>query len=423
MISADGSRIFFQAPFGFSGGQIYLREDGVRTYRLNVSENGPSQFQPARIWDASRDGSRVFFSTSEQLLSDDEDSSEDLYMYDVNKPAGQHLTLISASSSIADPNPNFNSAVAVSDDGQYAYFLSSSQLVSGQPSVFGLALYVWHAGDLNYIGTFQPSEMSDDNGTRATWTFFSSAKTSRVSPDGRYILFMATDAPENRGGYDQDGHREFYLYDADNGRLACVSCNPSGAAAVADAFVNERVGGGVSYSTADLPHSLSDDGRYVFFNTPEALLPEDTNGQPDEYDSKTGQISLLSSGTSSSPSLLIDASSDGRNAFFATRQRLSGWDIDDAYDVYDARVGGGLREPLPVTAACEGESCLPGSPPAPPPPPAASQAAGAGNPPRRCPKGTHRARRHGKVRCVKKHRKHKHNKNHKQSHNNRRAGR
>src|SRR4029077_19493995 len=41
---------------------------------------------------------------------------------------------------------------------------------------------------------------------------------------------------------------------------------------------------------------------------------------------------------------------------FASAQRLIPRDSDSAYDIYDARVGGGFIEPHP-SLACEGEGC------------------------------------------------------------------
>ena len=44
-------------------------------------------------------------------------------------------------------------------------------------------------------------------------------------------------------------------------------------------------------------HHLSDSGQ-VFFDTPEALVPSDTNGQPDVYEYEEGEPYLISAGTS-----------------------------------------------------------------------------------------------------------------------------
>jgi hypothetical protein len=83
-----------------------------------------------------------------------------------------------------------------------------------------------------------------------------------------------------------------------------------------------------------------------------------------------------------------------------TRERLVGWDVDQNYDLYDARVGGGLPDPIPPQPPCAGESCQ-GSLGTPPNDlnSASSNFHGSGNP---------RARKHHK----KKHHKKRHHKRH-----------
>jgi hypothetical protein len=419
MISADGSRILFQTPADEASGNIYLREDGERTYQLNVSESEPAaEPQPAQLWEASRDGSRVFFTTFQRLVAEDEDSSKDLYMYEVEKPAGHRLTLVSAST-VGEGGAS--RVIGASDDGRYVYFFAFGQLVPGAPDA-PLGIYVWHDGDLSYIGEEFDSNIAVLNGPRTPSRVVGVSKRSHITPDGRHLLFMTEADAGFRGrggfaGYEHPNNEELYLYSADSGRLQCASCNPSGAAATVNAVTNVRTGEGPSSSTPDLAHALSDDGRYAFFSTAEKLLDEDTNGQSDAYayDSRNGQVHLLSSGTDPYASYLIDASDDGANAFFATRERLSGWDRDDSYDLYDARVGGGLPEPAPVPDVCSGDSCPHPVPAASAAGPTTSKATGPGNPPRPCRKGTRRVVRDGKVRCLKK-------KPHHKKHNRRRAG-
>jgi hypothetical protein len=120
---------------------------------------------------------------------------------------------------------------------------------------------------------------------------------------------------------------------------------------------------------------LSNSGR-VFFNSTDALVPQDTNGTVDVYEyeptgvggcneaSQTfsarsaGCVDLISKGTSSEESVFLDASESGDDVFFLTTAQLSKRDTDSTYDVYDARVGGGEAEAVkPVEclgAACQG---------------------------------------------------------------------
>src|SRR5262249_48320256 len=109
-ISADGSRIVFTAaPFTLPGsidntitvvgraGDLYMRIDGSRTLKLNVSERpdcaahdpcghtpepDPAGPQPAMYGGASRDDSKVFFTTKEQLTDDANTGDLKLYRYD-----------------------------------------------------------------------------------------------------------------------------------------------------------------------------------------------------------------------------------------------------------------------------------------------------------------------------------------------------
>src|SRR5262249_32647636 len=119
---------------------------------------------------------------------------------------------------------------------------------------------------------------------------------------------------EGRGGfagYDQTSSKcpaslpgvgcfEIYVYDAVTGSLRCASCDPSGAPPTGDANDNvklESSAGDLSH-TSYLNRALSADGHYVFFSSPDALVPEDTNGRYDayEYDTQTEEVHLLSSG-------------------------------------------------------------------------------------------------------------------------------
>ncbi len=132
--------------------------------------------------------------------------------------------------------------------------------------------------------------------------------TSRVSPNGEWFAFMSR---RSLTGYDNtDVHlgqptEEVYLYNAVADQLVCASCNPSGVrpAGVKYKTINGHLAGGdrvwpdetwlaatipgwtpLSLSDAlHQPRYLSNGGR-VFFNSAEALVPQDVNGQIDVYE-------------------------------------------------------------------------------------------------------------------------------------------
>ncbi len=410
-VSADGSHVFFTDP---TTGNIYVRIDGTDTVQLNASEKSTPEESPApaSLWEASADGTRAFFITAEALVDGDDDTLPDLYMYDEAAPAGERLSVLS----VHDPELFVDAVIGASDDGHYVYFIAE-----------GIQIYLWHDGAVTFVGALSDGSDAGFNRPDGFYNALPTLNRSRVTPDGRHLIVTTRGDGGFKGlggfgGYDHAGHEEIYVYSADTGAVACASCNPSGAAASDDALPFAQKGFGLQ--TWHQNHALSSDGRWVFFNTRDALVAGDANGRIDayEYDVDKESVRLLSSGAAPTDSFFLEASPSGADAFIATRERLAGWDLDENYDVYDVRVNGGLPEPPPVPGPCSGEACQ-GAPHTSPGELSASSASlrGAGNhrvhrP--RCTKKQRRVRRNGKVRCAKKHRKH-----HKRADNHRRAGR
>jgi hypothetical protein len=117
-----------------------------------------------------------------------------------------------------------------------------------------------------------------------------------------------------------------------------------------------------------------------------------------------GCLYLLSEGESSDASYFLDASSDGSSAFIATTSQLVPVDRDDLYDVYDARIDGGIDAQHVVPGVpCENDACRgPATQTPPGSSPGSSTFSGPGNP---------KPHKHHK----KKHKKH-HKKKHKKKH-------
>jgi hypothetical protein len=397
-ISADGSRIAFTAPVDVDSrdsagvADLYLREDHNRTIQINAEERtlppDPPQENVATFWTASADLSRIFFSTQEQLTDDDtSETSRDLYMYDASRPAidPHNLTLIGDDSEPDDgTGSDVLGAIGSSAAGDYVYFYSTNQLVDDGvagstvvPCSPDVCIFVWHDGVTRFVGRTAFGEESQAI-LGGNWLIFET-KGARITEDGKRLAFLSDGTSDDEydhgtscgGGFDEDrtyftpnpGCAELYVYDATadggEGELTCVSCNPSGVHTTDTETRIDLKTATLSLGTDYLNHPVSDDGRFVFFSTGEPLLPEDVNGDvydAYQYDMVTRELSLLSSGDTPNHAFFLDASADGRDVFFRTREQLVGWDTDQQIDVYDARVGGGFPEPV-IPVACQGAAC------------------------------------------------------------------
>jgi hypothetical protein len=388
-ISKDGSRVIWSAD-----GHIYMRyTTGVqngRTVQLDAVQGGSGGGGSSEFQIASNDGSRVFF-TSQLSLTLDSSGARDLYECEMVEEVGElkcRLSDLTPAGSVV--SGQMQGVVGASDDGSRVYFVS------------GTTQYVYHGGATKQVAVLANADEPD-------WTVNTlSHMTSQVSSDGRWLAFMSQ---RELTGYDThdavtgEPDEEVYLYDAlaDNGagRVVCASCDPTGARPVgvldpstSDGLaLGDRVWHGVSRVAANVPgwtpyrlvislyqsRYLSGSGR-LFFNSSDALVPQDVNGTEDVYeyeppgvgDCSSGSVSfsvrsggcvrLVSSGSSGEESGFMDASATGGEVFFLTAARLSSADRDTAVDIYDARecsTGSPCLAVPPVAPpACDtGDSC------------------------------------------------------------------
>jgi hypothetical protein len=169
---------------------------------------------------------------------------------------------------------------------------------------------------------------------------------------------------DNRDALSGQPDAEVYLYDAVSRGLVCASCNPTGARPTGEydtrelemdrtqAWVGEWLSAmiptwtPINISTALYqPRYLSDEGR-LFFDSAEALVPQDTNGREDVYEYEPvgvggcrqvgGCVYLISGGAGKADSTFLDASASGNDVFFHTNDQLVSQDYDHVFDVYDA---------------------------------------------------------------------------------------
>jgi hypothetical protein len=431
-ISADGSRIFwtYQPPSGPT--QLLARLDRSETIQLDAAAGGPDPSGGGSFWAAADNGSQVFFTSPNRLTAAASaagpGSLGDLYRYDVDT---RSLTDITPDPTPGADPPSVLGVLGASESGDAVYFAANGVLAgaaqAGKPN-----LYLWRAGSgLRFIATLSPADsslphplpLSRLGDGYSSWSKAPGAQTARVTPDGRHLAFLSAAALTEYDGVGQASGEpvsEVYLYDADSEEISCASCNPSGARPLGASELP------VWITPFEQPRYLTDGGTRLFFQSADALSLADTNGKRDVYEferagsgscsaessafvaASKGCVFLLSSGKDGADSFFLDASSEADNVFLSTRQKLVLGDVDERFDVYDARVGGGFAPQPPPPPPCQGENCramerAPGELP-----PGSSGFVGEGNakpaprPHRLCRKGQRRVRRGGKVRCVKK---------------------
>jgi hypothetical protein len=341
-VSADGSRVFFVAPGDESTPpQLYVRENGQRTLWISHPDASMPTSEPRGVEfrAATADGSEVVFSSEDPLLPDDPAGLQyGLYLYTAAPSPGSSSNLTFIGRYAEAPE-----VLGMSTDARRIYFRSGS------------TLSLWDEGTTRVVTT----RFAGGGGPEEALESGALA----VSTDGERMAFIGTTQEWEAllsGRASRGAHTEMYLYEAPTQTLTCVSCPGDGAAVSASIQTEPRATAfGVGIGLGFQHRFISDNGRYVFFNTPEALVPRDTNGLTDayEYNTETGSASLLSSGTGDHGAWFVEASTNGDNAFFVTQQSYSRADRDSLVDLYDARVNGGLPESPPPPVPCAGDAC------------------------------------------------------------------
>jgi hypothetical protein len=416
-ISGDGSRIVVGKRIGTDGaGNEYVHPYMHIGNSPNSVDLAPLATNGVLFAGMTADGSRVFFTTVDQLLpAEDTDSSSDLYEAEVDPSGGLHLALVSANPSPVACNPvaddefaHWNTptgaancdAVAVGGGGGVAsssgvvYFLSPEQLDGGagtlnQPNLYRAA----PGGEPVFVATLEPNNplvlhSVEAAAARHTGDF-------QTTPSGNFAGFVSA---LELTGVNTFGALDVFRYDAGAEQLVCASCDTTG---TSDASLAEDA------ALAPDGLSLLEDGR-LFFTSRLALVLNDANRRKDVYQWANGEQKLITTGTGPFDSGLLTASADGTDVFFFTHEPLAPEEDNDGFlmRVYDAREGGGFfKLPAPVPCQASDECHGPGT--AVPPQPDI-RSAGPSTPGNFVTCRKNQVKRAGK--CVKKHHKKKHRK-------------
>jgi DNA-binding beta-propeller fold protein YncE len=444
-LSSDGRTVWFTAagcPGGGTGANsgvkvpadaLYERveqERGMETVLASGSAPEPEcdtacQAQPpgnASYEGAASDGSRVFFTDTRQLT---DSASEDRHAGDsavtgcsstastssgcnlyefvcpshCERPSERRLVDVSAGDS-SGLGPRVQGVLAIAPDGSDVYFIARGTLTVGtnkgghEPVAGGENLYAYRDGHLSFIATLATADVPE-------WV--RDIGVANVTSDGRFLVFTShrgLTADTTSG----EGSAQVYRYDAETEQLSRVSVGDqgyadNGNASIADARIVEAQHGFIDVNgTGRSDPSMSENGAYVFFESPTGLVPGALNDQhvtgntailaENVYEWAAdgsrlsdgapacarpgGCVSLISDGRdlnegddnpfgNTSVVGLLGTDETGSNVFFLTADQLVGQDTDSQVDLYDARVNGGFAAPVEQSPCGSIEACRPAS--------------------------------------------------------------
>jgi len=404
-VSADGSHILMAAsgngPCGFTTcptppcgddynatkrcpmqpSHLYMRVDESITYDVSAGHD-------VTYVGMTPDGSKVYFTTEEQLTPEDHDTSADLYMWsEEGEKDGHPLTLISnggnagnageagntdacnvsfvmkcgvmpynqANPYFCEKSPLGSGGNCLSDNFIAAqngdiYFISPEQLDGTRGIPDQENLYVYRGGKVQFVTSL--------TGPSYCWETYTAERCAhivrmQVSPDDGHMAFI-TNSPVTE--YNNAGYLEMYLYNPATQRLVCASCIPNGEAPQSN----------VEASQDGL--FMTNDGR-AFFTTTNALVHSDTNQAQDVYEYVDGHPQLITTGTGETQAPkkggsfgvapgLVGVSADGSDVYFSTFDSLVSQDHNGVFiKFYDARAGGGFPAAVPPPPCEAADEC------------------------------------------------------------------
>jgi hypothetical protein len=364
-VSDDGSHILMStmgpgslhAQVAREPSHLYMSVNAAVFYEVSLGDDMENHV--VNLEGMTSDGSKVYFTSAEQLTADDTDNSVDLFQWSENGGAptvtrvstGTGETGNSDSCEVAwtsncdvevVPVDESTFAVegngpptdnAIDDETGEVYFYSPEELDTTHGAFGSRNVYVYREGRPRHVATLEPSKP---------------LRRIQVTPDGQHMAMITN---SRLTAYDNNSASEMYTYEPATRTTVCVSCRPDGG------FPESQVEGSLN------GRFLTDDGR-AFFSTGDALVPRDSDGIQDVYEFVAGRPQLITTGTGEASQSqntftgLVGVSADGTDAFFATNDTLVAADENGPFlKFYDARSNGGFLLPDPPTPCVAADEC------------------------------------------------------------------
>lgn len=302
-----------QAPVFQGGSGDWSSPSAVQL--ASVTSGGAQSSTHSFGYNISATGRFVLFTNAyEDLVSSDLNATGDVFVRDVETGLTHHIDLSSLGGSLT----YLDEATTISGDGRVIVGLHRIDGPSGPKNQV-------YAHDrltgTNTVISENPVTGDAGNGESARPT---------LSADGRFVAFYS-DA-DNLVAGDTNGAKDVFLYDRDTGSMKLVARGESNVLPLA----------------SDGYASLSGDGRYLVFNSPDQLTADDTNAASDiyVYDRVNDTFELVTRGLGGqTPDGLSDAaniSADGRFiVYLSAATNLVAGDTNGKIDafVYDRTTG------------------------------------------------------------------------------------
>lgn len=307
-VSTGGSRVTFSTaeqlvPEDIDSAADAYQRDADATTTLLSSGQPSGESAPVVYEGASNDGSKVFFSTLGQLEETDIDSYKDIYQRAVIGVSRRVSTGPRGGNGVLGEFPAFNAASA---DGSRVFFTTPERITDNDSDLKNDVYVRINASSTDLVSRFQDTQPCEN--TRQNCP--SSAEFGGISPDGsRAFYTMFQDLYEYTGGTTTQI--------SVGGDHFCDTCRWT-----------IQFGG------------LSGDGSRIFFTTDEPFAAADTETATDVYESVGGTLSLVSAGPGAFngpfDAFYRASTTDGKRAYFDTGEAMLGSDTDAAIDIYAA---------------------------------------------------------------------------------------
>lgn len=346
-------------------------EDGVTAIPCD------QEIAPVMYQGASADGSEVIFATESELTPDDTschaDGDVELYAYNT---ITRKLTRISrgeggtpfstAEARVALPDP-----AVISEDGSAVYFLANRKLAYNaveNPGGHNLYRYDTVTGKIHYIASPEVTAGTNEEGHTTPngefYLFPSTGVPGEPRGQGHSEMYLYDNADEMVMCVSCGPGVAPALGDATSSAIGQSGILTSGGHIPSFIPISEEGRNVFFDSTARLvPQDTNNDTENQIDGSGQDVYEWEADGAGGCAESN-GCTHLISSGTDEHASVLLGANRNGSNVFFVTFAALVPQDTDTQPDIYDARIDGGFAAPA-APVRCSGEACrlIPSAPP------------------------------------------------------------